>query len=338
MQHHPPISVIPTGSRVVALTFDDGPKPGVTEMVLDLLDHHRAKATFFVIGERVERHPSVVKEIVARGHELAIHTYDHERAAEKTHHELVDDMRRCSSIIFDVSGRLPRMYRPPFGDISPQMIGACDMMGLRLVGWSASSRDWVAMHRVSTIVSWIRMQSFPGSILLFHDGHRLRRPVATDTTLRLLDGVLPSLAERGIAMRSVERSLEAWDESRVRVAGPLRILGSRMSYNRSGCRSVNLNISMFFEFDGAFGREDPYEILVYNDGTIAGRSSLRHLRAPHMRLWKDSASIELDARRFQGLFDVDIHCAGRVASVGSFMVDRSKVVLAGRRREHPLWE
>src|SRR3954463_4240192 len=107
----------------VAFTFDDGPDPDGTPEVLDALDEARAKATFFLVGEQVEAHPALAREIVSRQHEVQAHCYDH------THHERLEDpaidLRRTIAAIFKVPGVAPTLQRPPYGRFTPASHDAC---------------------------------------------------------------------------------------------------------------------------------------------------------------------------------------------------------------------
>ena len=132
--------VVPGGRAV--LTFDDGPDEDATPAVLDGLDAIGGRATFFVLGEQVDRYPSILREIVARGHELAVHGYEHLR------HDAVDSARSRTDILRAVagleqaSGVNPKWFRPPYGRPSEGARLACEEAGLTPVYWSAWGLDW----------------------------------------------------------------------------------------------------------------------------------------------------------------------------------------------------
>src|SRR5580765_3599378 len=107
---------IPTripAARGVLLTFDDGPHPDGTRAVLAALEHAGITAVFFVCGEQVARHPGVVREITAAGHELGLHGYRHRTRIQWSAQTLADDLRRAVDVVCDVTGVTPRLYRPP---------------------------------------------------------------------------------------------------------------------------------------------------------------------------------------------------------------------------------
>src|SRR5690606_19218783 len=113
------ITELPRGGRRVALTFDDGPHPETTRVVLRLLEARSAKATFFVVGRKAERYPEVVREIVAAGHALGLHGYRHDRLYSlRSIRYVLDDIARSQDAIERVCGERPLLFRPPIGFVS----------------------------------------------------------------------------------------------------------------------------------------------------------------------------------------------------------------------------
>ncbi len=103
------------GDDGVMLTFDDGPHPEGTAAVLELLADAKARATFFLVGEQVERRPQLAAEITAEGHEIALHCHRHRNLLRLPPRAVADDLRRALAAISDATGRMPRLYRPPYG-------------------------------------------------------------------------------------------------------------------------------------------------------------------------------------------------------------------------------
>lgn len=182
------------GSRtrpMVALTFDDGPHPKWTREVLALLKRYDAKATFFVIGRKVEQYPDVVKEIVEQGHSLALHSYAHDRLFSlRTKARVKEDLSRAQKLVEAHAGKSVRLFRPPVGHTSPPMAAAVAEMGLRVVGWTARTLDglpWLGApdRRLRRMVEATR----PGAVLLFHDARELddERPSGLDVLEPVLD-------------------------------------------------------------------------------------------------------------------------------------------------------
>ena len=160
-------------SSTIALTFDDGPNPAATPAILDLLDRHSAKATFFLIGERVGAAASIAREITARGHAIGNHTYAHPNLTFRSRAEISAELERCDDAIEGATGRRPRWMRPPFGFRSPLLASVVRKHGdAGVVMWSRSARDWNPQPAESVIHRLRRARG--GDIVLLHDGdHRV---------------------------------------------------------------------------------------------------------------------------------------------------------------------
>lgn len=176
----------------VAITFDDGPTffgefESNTRNLLDTLDKVNIKATFFVLGCRVNRFPEILSEIYNRGHEIGIHTYSHSRMSLLSVEELVAEFRYSEAIIFKTIGVKPKLFRPPFGDTNNKIRAIANALGYKTVMWSHDSRDAVisfnetyrddpASHQEITnrVLNWFRS---PNSFISLH--HDLN-PYAVD--------------------------------------------------------------------------------------------------------------------------------------------------------------
>jgi len=186
----------PEVARGVALTFDDGPHPRHTRSVLDVLDQAGAKATFFVIGEKGERHPEILREIVARGHLLGVHGARHDRAlAFRSLAQVRADLARATEALTTATGQKPRLYRPPVGQTNPRIARAAEELDLTLVGWSVRARDGIKSDPESVIRRVVpRLRD--GAIVLLHDEaeHDDREPAAPAALPRILE----AMRERGL--------------------------------------------------------------------------------------------------------------------------------------------
>ncbi len=175
----PVITRLPTTQRVVWLTIDDGPSDD-TAAILDLLDAHGAKATFFVVGERARRHPERVREIARRGHGLGNHSATHPQASfwalgpSRMRREIAETQR----VLADITGSAPRWFRAVVGMANPFVAPALAAHGLARVGWSARGFDGVAAD-ADAVVARIERQLTPGAIVLAHEGARHGRNVET---------------------------------------------------------------------------------------------------------------------------------------------------------------
>ena len=180
----------------VALTFDDGPHPDGTPEVLGQLDRAGAKATFYLVGEQVERDPSLAAEIAARGHEVGIHGYRHTLLLRRTPSELRDDLDRAGTVIGEASGVASLSYRPPYGVFS--------LAGLRLARerwrpllWSHWGRDWEARATPSSIAARATRRLGRGAVILLHDSDAYSAPQSWRQTVAALPAVLESAADTG---------------------------------------------------------------------------------------------------------------------------------------------
>ncbi len=181
----------PEGARGVALTFDDGPHPTFTRSVLEELDRAGAKATFFVIGEKVARQPELLKEMAARGHLVGVHGDVHDRAFSfRSMRRVRDDLARAVDAVARATGERPRFYRPPVGQTNPRIARAAKELGLTIVGWSLRGRDGIRADpaRVAArVIDGLR----DGAIVLLHDAAELddRAPAAPEALPRILEAM-----------------------------------------------------------------------------------------------------------------------------------------------------
>jgi peptidoglycan/xylan/chitin deacetylase (PgdA/CDA1 family) len=160
----------PKGSRGVVLTFDDGPDPRSTPLVLDALDAARAKATFFVIARKAEEHPDLVREILRRGHEIGLHSYAHDRLfAMRSEAAVRADILRGVEVLGRITGRRPTIFRPPIGHTNPRIARVVDALDLTMVGWSVSARDGLPGARLERVLARLRSKLEHGAIVLLHD-------------------------------------------------------------------------------------------------------------------------------------------------------------------------
>lgn len=161
----------PSGARGVALTFDDGPDPVWTRKVLDALDAAGgAKATFFVIAKKAEAHADLVKEIVARGHLVGLHSYAHDRLFSlRSEKRVRADLERGLTVLEEVTGERPLLFRPPIGHTNPVIARVADQLDLVTVGWSVSARDGTAAASVEGAVRRVARGVKDGAIVLMHD-------------------------------------------------------------------------------------------------------------------------------------------------------------------------
>lgn len=159
----------PPTKRAVALTFDDAPDAEFTPQVLDALKKAGVKATFFVVGNRVEAHPDVMRRIVWEGHAIGNHSYNHANLPKLSDKNFRDQVERTDHIIQRYTNEIPRIFRPPYGNISEDQIKWLASQGKKVVNWNVDSLDWkgLSAEQVRTnVLSNVQ----PGAIILQHSG------------------------------------------------------------------------------------------------------------------------------------------------------------------------
>lgn len=178
------------GKRV-ALTFDDGPEPIVTMQILETLKKYDAKATFFMLGSRVEYYPDIAKNVQAAGHELGNHTWNHPDLTKANEDKISNEINRTSTIIEEVTGQKATLFRPPYGAFNDTVSTQSD---LPIILWDVDTLDW--KHRSpNQLLAYVKQQTNDGSIILMHDIHQ--------STADGLDAVLAYLKNEGYSFVTV---------------------------------------------------------------------------------------------------------------------------------------
>ncbi|PKL03357.1 MAG: hypothetical protein CVV55_00280 [Synergistetes bacterium HGW-Synergistetes-2] len=193
-----------SGSRMVhmiAITFDDGPHQILTPALLDTLDALDVKASFFLVGKMVDRYPALVREIYARGHTVANHSYWHNNSSLLSPEEFLDDIRRCSeSIERNIPVRV-RFFRPPGGNYTKNVLSLVEEAGMRTVLWDINSRDYTGVS-AARMTARILSKVSPGSILLFHSG--------VSSTINALPEIVSSLRSKGFDFVTLDEMLSGY--------------------------------------------------------------------------------------------------------------------------------
>jgi peptidoglycan-N-acetylglucosamine deacetylase len=152
----------------IGLTFDDGPHPVWTPVVLDALDALGIEATFFVLGVQVRKFPDLAREIVARGHSIQVHGYSHTDFTRLSDGRVRSEISRTSDLIFETTGVRPTCVRPPYGNTSPRVAAVIAAMGLRQVIWDVNSVDYSAESAEVSYLQVVRLAE-AGDDILGHD-------------------------------------------------------------------------------------------------------------------------------------------------------------------------
>lgn len=155
-------------SREIYLTFDDGPVPGVTEKVLNILNHYNYKATFFMVGHNVTKYTSLAKEVLAAGHLIGNHTYYHIKGNKNSTHTYLADLVKCQDTIREALDIDPIHFRPPYGRITSDQAKAISKTH-QVVMWDVLTGDYDTDLSSDTIIRKTIKHTQNGSIIVFHD-------------------------------------------------------------------------------------------------------------------------------------------------------------------------
>jgi peptidoglycan/xylan/chitin deacetylase (PgdA/CDA1 family) len=164
---------VDTDQKLVALTFDDGPDPRVSPLLYDILDETETKATFFLVGERVLKNHELIRGRMDR-HEVGNHTYRHESMFVKNKEQALDDLSKTHKAIASVTGKEPRLFRPPYSHLNGNTMLAAGTMGYDVVMWSGYIGDEAYVGREAALVSDAVKNAGPGVIILAHDAGEVR--------------------------------------------------------------------------------------------------------------------------------------------------------------------
>jgi peptidoglycan/xylan/chitin deacetylase (PgdA/CDA1 family) len=189
----------------VALTFDDGPHPQGTPIVLEVLREAGAPATFFLAGEQVVRRPGLAAEIVAAGHRVELHCHRHRNALRLSARQFHDDAERGRAAIEEASGQAIADHRPPYGIYSAAALRACRERGWRPVLWSKWGKDWRGRATGGSIARRATKEIGDGDVVLLHDAAYYSAPGSWARTAAALPIILEELGSRGLKAVSLRR-------------------------------------------------------------------------------------------------------------------------------------
>ena len=161
------------GSRLLALTYDDGPSDPYTLRMLEVLARHNVKATFFLIGQFVQEKPAIARAVAEAGHALGNHTWSHPNLIFCSQAEVRREIEQADRAIYDATGLQPRLFRPPFGARRPATLRAVRRLGLEPVMWNVTCYDWKA-RSAQEIAGHAQRQVGGGNVILLHDGSHVR--------------------------------------------------------------------------------------------------------------------------------------------------------------------
>jgi len=160
---------MPPNEKKIYLTFDDGPVPGPTETVVELLERYHAKATFFCIGDNVRKHPDIFRKIIQAGHTVGNHTFNHLKGWNTPTTQYVENIRQCDEQFrtAEPGKQNQKLFRPPYGRITRKQISALDEY--RIIMWDVLTQDYSASLQPEKCLQGSIRATRPGSIVVFHD-------------------------------------------------------------------------------------------------------------------------------------------------------------------------
>lgn len=177
--------------KKVALTFDDGPDPVYTPLMLDVLEKERAPATFFLIGRRVKQHPQIAQRIVLEGHAIGNHTYTHRKLTSLSSQGILREITQAHQTIEYYTGVTPLLFRPPYGAYDRRVKAQVSEMGYVVVMWDATAADYLGLSS-DAIYHQVLSALKPASVILLHDGGGNRR-----ASVEAMKKLIPELRARG---------------------------------------------------------------------------------------------------------------------------------------------
>lgn len=177
---------IKTTEKVVYLTFDDGPTPEITDWVINTLDTFDAKATFFCIGNNIEKHPEIFKSIINKGHAIGNHTYNHLKGWKTKTKDYLINIYKTQLIIDSSYNSKPLLFRPPYGRIKLKQLKALSKLNYQIIMWNILSKDWDKTVEKEVCLKNVIQNTKEGDIVVFHDSIKASRNMQY-TLPRMLD-------------------------------------------------------------------------------------------------------------------------------------------------------
>lgn len=290
------VEFVPVASRVVALTYDDGPDEPYTSALLDVLKQEGAKATFFLIGQNVDAHPEVARRIVAEGHDIGNHTYTHPRLDQMMETNVISELDRAEAAIVKATGIRPTYFRSSFGSLTHTMPALCRQRGYLMVGWSTDGNDW--NYRDSKdIADKVLFHLDPGGIILLHDGHEVVDGFDQSRVIEATRTILREAKARGFEVVTVSELLKRYRPSaqEIQFPGGIRYMGMWMNPTTVAA-GTDLRCDYYWYYT-ADARREPYGVAVhFADERGTAFQDDHVLRIDHMKAFEDKLDVPPDLR------------------------------------------
>jgi peptidoglycan/xylan/chitin deacetylase (PgdA/CDA1 family) len=195
-----------TKDRVIALTFDDGPHPSSTHLILETLAQHDILATFFLVGSKVEANTDLAMEIVRSGHEVGNHSFSHSILSLTSMKKIRGEIEKTDKILRNLDGAKPQFFRPPVGMFSRQLLDIVEEMGYKAVIGDVYPRDPHSLNK-EKIVRRVIDRTAPGSIIILHDGGNSPMEDRSQTVDSVRE-IIPQLKKKGFSFLTLSNLVD----------------------------------------------------------------------------------------------------------------------------------
>jgi len=197
---------LPRGTRLMALTYDDGPNDPYTWRTMEVLERHGVTATFFLVGRFVQQKPEIALALVKAGHVIGSHTWDHPNLILCSKSEVRRQLEQAQKAIFDATGVEAKLFRPPFGGRRPATLRMVRAFGLLPITWNVTCYDWKA-ESAKEIVGHAERQIRGGDVILLHDGGYRRMGSDRSRTVTASDEILTRYKGEGYDFVTIPQML-----------------------------------------------------------------------------------------------------------------------------------
>jgi peptidoglycan-N-acetylglucosamine deacetylase len=203
----PTFTGLASGSRQLALTYDDGPNDPHTLRLLEILAKHNVHATFFLIGRYVQQQPQIVRAIAQAGHVVGNHTFTHPLLIFRSETEIRQELTQCRDALQDAIGKPSNLFRPPFGGRRPATLRVARQLGLDSVMWNVTGYDWNATP-AAAIERKVAKQTRGGDVILLHDGGHKQMGADRSQTVIATDHLIARYKSEGYEFVTIPQMME----------------------------------------------------------------------------------------------------------------------------------
>jgi len=318
---------VPVAEKLVALSFDDGPSDPCTRQLLDVLAKEQVHATFMIIGANAEKHPDILKDLVAAGHAIGSHSYSHPRFDQSTPAIIREEITKNAAVLEKLTGKKPVLMRPPYGLYGPQYFEICRDTGHIVTGWSASASDWNP-HTPEEIAGALLDQLAPGAIFLLHDGKETNDGPHRVASVQAVARLIPRVKARGYRFVTIPELQAAAVAPPAAFANGAQLLGVQWPERTAASKEVA--IRMHWQLPATLVRSSAH-IWVTLAG--AGGPFKFDCGLPHGGdVWKETETLKVPPPAFQpGSYAMNIALSrgkwGQLPCAGAWAKDNKAVAV-----------